>query len=92
MTGPLRWVKLCSLRQGLALFVLIIAINLLGSPANAQVREQLSQAIDDADYVRIEHTKPLLATAANDVGPVESSRTMQRMLLVLWPPAEQQTN
>ncbi|MGC0776463.1 MAG: Ig-like domain repeat protein, partial [Candidatus Acidiferrum sp.] len=79
-----------SLRQGLALSVLIIGINLLDSPANAQIREQLSHAIDDADYVRIEHTKPLLATPANDVGRVESSRAMQRMLLVLSPSPEQQ--
>ena len=89
-TGPLRWVKLSSLRQGLALSVLIFTINALGSPAHAQVRAQLSQAIDDAGYVRIGHTKPLLATPANDAGRVESSRTMQRMLLVLSPAAEQE--
>ena len=90
MTGPLGWVKLSSLRQGLAFSVLIIGINLLGSPANAQIREQLSQAIDDAGYVRIAHTKPLLATPANDVGRVESSRAMQRMLLVLSPSPQQE--
>ena len=90
MTGPLGWVKLSSLRQGLAFSVLIIGINLLGSPANAQIREQLSQAIDDAGYVRIAHTKPLLATPVNDAGRVESSRAIQRMLLVLSPTAEQE--
>ena len=79
-----------SLRQGLALSVLIFTINVLGSPANAQIREQLSQAIGDAGYLRIEHTKPLLATPANDVGRVESSRAVQRMLLVLSPSAEQE--
>ena len=79
-----------SLRQGLALSVLIIGINLLGVPANAQIREQLSQTIDATGYVRIAHTKPLLATPANDAGRVESSRAMQRMLLVLSPTAEQQ--
>jgi hypothetical protein len=81
---------LSSLRQGLPLSVLIIGINLLCSPANAQNREELSQAVDAAGYVRIAHTKPLLATPANDVGRVESSRAMQRMLLVLSPSPEQQ--
>jgi len=81
---------LSSLRQGLAFSVLIIGINLLGSPANAQIREQLSQAINDAGYLRIAHTKPLLATPANDAGRVESSRAMQRILLVLSPSPEQE--
>jgi hypothetical protein len=89
-TGPLRWVKLSSLRQRLPLFILIFTINVWGSPAHAQVRAKLSQAIDDAGYVRIERTKPLLATPANDAGRVESSRTMQRMLLALSPAAEQE--
>ncbi|MFI5097499.1 MAG: Ig-like domain repeat protein, partial [Candidatus Acidiferrales bacterium] len=79
-----------SLRQGLALSVLIITINLLGSPANPQIREQLSKSIDDAGYLRIDHSQPLLATPANDVGRVEAGRAMQRMLLVLSPAAEQQ--
>ena len=80
-----------SLRQGLALSVLIAAINLSGLPANAQVHEQRTQTINDAGYVRIERTKPLLATPTNDVGRVESSRAMQRMLLVLSPTAAQES-
>ena len=83
--------ELSLLRQWLFFCGVILIISLWCSATNAQNRARLSQAIDDASYVRIENTKALLATPATEVGKVESNRAMQRMLLELSPAPEQET-
>ncbi len=83
--------ELSLLRRCVVLSAVVLTINLWGAAANAQDEARLSQAIDDASYVRIEHTIPPLVAAAKEVGKVESNRVMQRVLLELSPTTEQET-
>jgi subtilase family serine protease len=74
------------------LLLSLAALSALASPpvAKAQSDAAASVQYSPASTVRLEHTTHPLATPANAVGRVESSRKLERMLLVLATPASQE--
>jgi hypothetical protein len=78
------------LRQSLAFAVLSVIAFTTNPVARGQVPSRVRGPIDDQRVVRFEHTRHPLATAANSEGRVGANASLERMLLVLSPSAEQE--
>lgn len=78
------------LRQSLAFAVLSVITFTTNPAARGQVPRRVRGPIDDQRVVRLEHSKHPLATTANSEGRVEANASLERMLLVLSPSAEQE--
>jgi hypothetical protein len=85
-----KWFRIAP-RVAVRLFSVVVALLFLLNPASrAQVKPQLREIIDERRVIRLPHTTHPLATPAHDLGRVESSRPMQRMVLLLSPAPQQQ--
>ena len=78
------------LRQSPALLLFSLIFLADNATAHAQEPGRIRAPIDDQPVARLEHTKHPLATTGNSVGRVEANTSLERMILVLWPSAQQE--
>ncbi len=74
----------------LQISVLVLVFILSPAASQAQSSARIAGAVDDKIVTLVHGSRHPLATASNDLGRVDSSLPMERIMLLLQPSAEQE--